>query len=50
MNAILATVYRDVTCALTAVVITVALAAAFVDSTTLPPGATATHAAPQQAA
>ena len=49
MNAILSTLYRDVTCALAAVVITVALAATFVDSTAQPPGTTAHHAAIQQA-
>jgi hypothetical protein len=50
MNAILATVYRDVTCALAALAITVALTTAFVNYTAVPPGTTAPHAALVQAA
>ena len=41
MNALFATLYRDLTCAAASVVITLILAGSFVQSTSVPPG---THA------
>jgi hypothetical protein len=45
MNTTVTTLYRDVTCGAAAAVITLILSAAFVQSTSVPPGmhATATH-------
>jgi hypothetical protein len=38
MNAILATAYRDLTCAAAAAVITLVLALSFLQATSIPPG------------
>ncbi len=46
MNAIISTLYRDLTCAIAATVITLIVGLSFVQSTSLPPGARAAAGAP----
>ena len=46
MNAFLSTLYRDLTCAAAALVITLIVGASFVESTAVVPGAQASASAP----
>ena len=46
MNAFLSTLYRDLTCATVAVVITLIVGASFVQSTAVAPGSQASASAP----
>jgi hypothetical protein len=46
MNAIISTLYRDLTCAIAAAVITLIASLSFVQATSLPPGARATGSDP----